>query len=583
MANAKPIKYKKYGSSNQLVISNIEHLRSVLQIDTALWVAINAPFETINCPQSFLELLDVDKNKRITCDDLKTTISWSLETWSNYQPIMQSNQSLTIADINTKSAPGSALYASAQFILEYIEKDDRSLVTADDIASTRKLANQLPVSESGITLPSATDDETIAEFISDVISVTTPTPHPSGKPGLSALELARFENEILPAPPEEVIKKLGTEKIEKYKSQGYFDDVRVIFSEKNIAAEIMTHLRLIEKAILISENLFKFANNFVSFPYLYRHDAQAIFEMGSMVIDGRRFNLAVKVTDRAKHVLVAKSSNIFILYVEISPDNPANKMTVAIPVTSGGRGNLCIGKRGVFYDTKGKEFDAVVVDIIENPISFKEALIAPFKRIGKILSGKIESITAAAEQKLDSTTANAVKAISDNKTDPAPVQPSGKMSTPGMLVGVGVAIAALGSAATYIAKTFANAQSVLRLVITILIAVGAVILMTAIIAFLKLRKRDISSILEGSGWGINARMRLTFSQSRFFTQRPRFPFSLCYFLRRLLKIFVILAIIAGIIYGSIYLLKANSDKSEDKSPKSEKIEIAEQPQISQTQ
>jgi hypothetical protein len=43
------------------------------------------------------------------------------------------------------------------------------------------------------------------------------------------------------------------------------------------------------------------------------------------------------------------------------------------------------------------------------------------------------------------------------------------------------------------------------------------------VAFVKLRRRDLSAILEGSGWGINARMRLTHQQSRFFTERPDYP------------------------------------------------------------
>ena len=46
---------------------------------------------------------------------------------------------------------------------------------------------------------------------------------------------------------------------------------------------------------------------------------------------------------------------------------------------------------------------------------------------------------------------------------------------------------------------------------------------TAIVAILKLRRRDLSAILEGSGWAINARMRLTFKQAHVFTCRPLLP------------------------------------------------------------
>jgi hypothetical protein len=89
-------------------------------------------------------------------------------------------------------------------------------------------------------------------------------------------------------------------------------------------------------------------------------------------------------------------------------------------------------------------------------------------------------------------------------------------------MGAGVAIAALGSAAAYITKTLAQV-SWPAIVIGIAGALLLVMLPMAIVAFLKLRKRDLSVILEGSGWGINAPMRLTHRQAHFFTQRPKYP------------------------------------------------------------
>ena len=91
-----------------------------------------------------------------------------------------------------------------------------------------------------------------------------------------------------------------------------------------------------------------------------------------------------------------------------------------------------------------------------------------------------------------------------------------------MLMGAGVAVAALGGAAAYITKTFAEAGY-----LPVILAIGGAVLLvalpTSIVAFLKLRRRDLGAILEGSGWAINARMRLTRSQRRFFTQRPDYP------------------------------------------------------------
>ena len=44
-----------------------------------------------------------------------------------------------------------------------------------------------------------------------------------------------------------------------------------------------------------------------------------------------------------------------------------------------------------------------------------------------------------------------------------------------------------------------------------------------LLAWVKLRRRDLSALLEGSGWGINTRMRLTREQAKTFTFTPGFP------------------------------------------------------------
>ena len=127
-------------------------------------------------------------------------------------------------------------------------------------------------------------------------------------------------------------------------------------------------------------------------------------------MDGRYFHFSVLVKDRSTHSTLAKTSNMFILYAEIVTTDESARYEVAVPVTSGGKGNLCLGKRGIFRDTSGQEFDARIVQIIENPISIIEAMVSPFKRLARLLTGKIESLTSAAEKRLDSTAATALQA-----------------------------------------------------------------------------------------------------------------------------------------------------------------------------
>jgi len=322
----------------------------------------------------------------------------------------------------------------------------------------------------------------------------------------------------LAARPDPAVEALGIDKLRRYLEERFAEGVGELIAESRRTAFDLDNLRLAEKLILYQAYMIDFANNFVSFPHLYDPDSHAMFEMGTLVMDGRRFNMAVVVEDRKRHANIARTSNMCLLYVEVTPRDGGKTCEVAVPVTSGGIGNLCVQKRGIFEDKDGKECDAVVVDIIENPISLREALVSPFKRLGKLLTGKIESLTARAEKKLDQQAAATM--------DQATTAPPGKgaaapAASGGMLMGVGVAGAALGSALAYVSKTLS--EKPLAIGIGVLAAVVLVILPTSIVAWLKLRRRDLSAILEGSGWGINARMRLTRRQSRYFTQRPLYP------------------------------------------------------------
>ena len=177
--------------------------------------------------------------------------------------------------------------------------------------------------------------------------------------------------------------------------------------------------------------------------------------------------------------------------------------------------------------------------MIENPISIREALSAPFKKIGRALTGKIESITTKADKDLDASLKS-----TDAKKAPPPAKPAGGMAAGGLLMGGGVAVAALGSSLAYITKTLAGMwwYEVLG---GVGIAILVVLIPLAILAFVRLRRRDLSAILEGAGWAINARMRLSRKQARFFTRRPGYPL-IAKGIHRRLK-WVIIAIIVVVI------------------------------------
>lgn len=297
----------------------------------------------------------------------------------------------------------------------------------------------------------------------------------------------------------------------------YYESALALLDDSQRRAIARDNLRLVERLILYQAYLLPMANSFVSFPDLYDPDRRALFEMGTLIMDGRHFTLSVRVPDRDRHVRLSEQSNIFMLYVEVSGVGDSKAYEIAVPVTSGGKGRLQVGAWGIFQDIDGSERHARVVAIVENPISLSEAIAAPFKRLGRTIAKKLQEITSVAEQKLSKVGSDTVTRVTDISTPDKSGGTSG-----GMLAGGGIAIAALGSSAAFITKTLSTLswQGALG---GLTLAALAVLLPTAVFAWLRLRARDLSSLLEGAGWAVNDRMWLTGAQARSFTFEPRYP------------------------------------------------------------
>lgn len=317
-----------------------------------------------------------------------------------------------------------------------------------------------------------------------------------------------------------LVEGLSREKLETYSSGEAAEEARSLIAADREAGAMLQGVEDLERLLLYHKHLCRFVNNFVNFSQLYDTRTQALFEEGAAVIDGRWFNFAVRVQDIAAHQVLARTSNLFILYLEIQGHGAAPACTVAVPATSGTRGNLCVGKRGVFFDSEGRQRDARVVQIIENPISLREALIAPFTRLWGFVVGKIEAMSSSSEQELHKSAENAL-------TVP-PAAPAGEgnrsllAGSPGLLLGLSVSVAAVGSAFAFITKTMAG-LSPLQRGLGLAAAALTVGVPVTLVAVLKLRSQDLSALLEGCGWAVNARMRPNRAQRRWFTRRAAFP------------------------------------------------------------
>ena len=303
------------------------------------------------------------------------------------------------------------------------------------------------------------------------------------------------------------VEKLGQDLLRTYLRGPYGKGVSELIAKDLAVADDLNQIHNLEKLILYQRWLMELANNFVSFTNLYSPQRRSLFEIGTLIIDGREITFTMEVQDREVHKKIAESSYMYLLYVEVTGRQDKDiKFEIVASVTSGTAGRLRIGKRGIFFTIDGREWDAQIVDIVVNPIIPWESVKAPFQQFTGLIRKQIDKFTKARQVKLEETVS----------------RPSGSGMARDLLLGGGIAIAALGSAFAYVTKALSQVKPV-----HILVALGgltAVVLLPGMImGFIKIRKRDMSVLLEASGWAVNVHMRLSATLGRLFTHIPRLP------------------------------------------------------------
>ena len=279
-------------------------------------------------------------------------------------------------------------------------------------------------------------------------------------------------------------------------------------------------------------------NNFTSLSELFNPRRPSRLQMGKLVMDGRHFTLTVKVKNPADHKRIIKTSNICVIYVEISRQNgpKTEKELLACAVTSGTMRSLFVGKHGVFFDTDNVIYDAVIKDIAEQPVSIGEAFKAPFYQFADFISKQTERIfntrNAAMQKTLtDEMNKSQMAKVPQLPAANAPAAPApaaagipghGMGNLPMLLMGGGIGIAALGSSIAFIANSLQNVslKTVLAVLLGIVVIFGGP---SVVIALIKLFRRDLSRFLESCGCAVNRPMRMSRKMGLIFTFVPKRP------------------------------------------------------------
>jgi hypothetical protein len=282
----------------------------------------------------------------------------------------------------------------------------------------------------------------------------------------------------------------------------------------------------VERLLRYCRDLHLLANNFVSFRDFYTRKGKATFQAGTLYLDGRSCDLCVPIADVAKHAAVAALSRVFLAYCDCVRRGGGEKMTIAAAFTAGDSDFLTVGRNGVFYDRKGRDWDATIVRIVDHPISIRQAFWAPYKRLARLIGEQMQKIAAARSKAADDRAAlqaiAATQSVAAGKPVPPPPPPFDVAKFAGIFAAIGLAVGAIGS------MLAAVLSGILKLAWwQIPIAVAAIMLAVSLpsvfLAWLKLRKRNLGPILDANGWAVNARAKINIPFGTSLTAAARLP------------------------------------------------------------
>ena len=302
-----------------------------------------------------------------------------------------------------------------------------------------------------------------------------------------------------------IVEKLGLKRIREILGGKAKDTVTALIAKDKALEPESNAIAAVDKLIRCYRDLQQLLVNFVSFEDFYSRKRKAVFQIGTLYLDGRSCDLCVRVDDAGKHAALAGLAKTYLAYCDCTRPS-GEKMTVAAAFTGGDSDYLMVGRNGLFFDRKGRDWDATITKIIENPISIRQAFWSPYKKLVRLVEEQVAKRAAAAD-------AAAGTKLSSAATDTANIDKAKqeqKKVDVGTVAAMGVAFGAIGGAFATIAGYLAGVlklpfwQVCLAFTGLLLIVSGPAML----IAWLKLRQRNLGPILDANGWAVNGRVKM---------------------------------------------------------------------------
>ena len=506
--------YANIGGNTRVVIKNGKDIAHLGELDEKLWTVLACPVTGLEIADESLAVIDYNHDQKIHIQDVVHTAEWLCQVLVDADVLMAGSDSLTVEMIKDETIKQVATTLAHD-----------GVVTLADVKAAI----------AGVQIEAQTAPE--APYAADVTAAYKACQEAYGQyfqtAKLQSLGLSVIPADaVVPGLTEEQFVEMG-KKIAEYEAA----KAAVEAANASALAAAQAQYKPLEKLLLLNRDFCTLLRNFVSFQDFYAkrvvmrigteakgENPWAVFQAGTLVIDQRACNLCLRVNDMAKHNAQAPDSGMFLIYCNCKLHATGETMQIVAAMTVGDIRNLKVGKNALFYDRQGRDWEAEVVKIIDNPISIGQAFWNPYRKLGEWVSGLITKSAAEKEKKsfADMTAKLQTPSAAGQAAQPAPFDIA---KFAGIFAAIGMAIGALGTFLTglldEVGKLADNGWwAIPALVVCILLAISGP---SMVLAWMKLRRRNLAPLLNANGWAVNADAIVNVLFGNTLTEQAQYP------------------------------------------------------------
>lgn len=493
--------FANVGGVTRVRIKSAEDVRHLGELDKKMWTVLSCPVNGLEISSDSLRLMDQDGDGQLRLKEVVATADWLCATLRDPQSLFEQSDVINIKNIADEGI---------RVISDKLQKDGK-VALADVQAAIDGIAIETP------EMPAA-------PFEADVIAA-----YKAKSPEYAAyFEQEKLQKLGLASIPEDAPKPGMTEKkfiemgdqISKWESE--VESIKSKVESEMAAAK--AEFEPLRKLLLLHRDFYRLLRNFVTLEDFYDNDEKTVasFLAGTLILDQRACKLCIRVNDLAKHDSQAPLSGMYLLYCNCENKKTGKKLQIVAAMTQGEIKNLSVGKNGIFYDNNGLDYDATVFKIIENPISLRQAFWNPYRKMAKWVEDKINKSAAEKDAKtFDDMTAKVATAADPNAEKKSAFDIA---KFAGIFAAIGMALGMIGTALASVAQGWISLtwwQQIIVFVCILLIISGP----SMIMAWMKLRRRNLAPVLNANGWAINADSIISVPFGLKLTEQVRFPFT----------------------------------------------------------